>query len=218
MATRAQMRTHLQARLQDVDNAQWSDARLNGYLNSGLQFIQSQVMAIDPMAFVYSDTANIQADVAYYPIPPTCMFEIGVYTRASSTGDWAWLDYIDLPWIQFGGAANHDPNPYAAGYSRWGRYLLLHPKPSRAVTSGLRIEYVPWLVMGADNDVPDVDIGLHDGIVFRAEQIALGDTAQESTKADADLETILKNLPRFYRRRGAPGKLAPMHTLNEFQD
>lgn len=216
MTTRAQLRAMLQRRLQDAGNAQWTDAVLNQYLNFGLQYIQKEIMKVDPMAFIYSDTANIVSGTAYYPMPAASMFEIGVYTRGTPTGSWTWQDYIDLPWIQAGGSANWQNNPFAAGYSRWGRYILLHPSPTASVTSGLKLEYVPWLTMGADTDVPEIDIGLQEGIAYRAEEIALGDTAQEAVKAKEDLAQTIASIPLYYRRRGGRSQVNPMATLAEY--
>lgn len=207
----------LQRRLQDSGNAQWSDDTLNAYLNYGLTFMQKEIMKLDPMAFLYSDTANLTA-TSYYPMPANSMFEVGVYTRSTPTGTWRWEDFIELPWIQAGGSDNWDANPYSHGYSRWGRYLYIYPTPVVAVTSGLRLEYVPWLTMGADADQPEIDTGLQEGIVFRAEEIALGDTAQEAVKAKEDLAQVLVSLPMYYRRKGGQQRLNIISTNSDYEE
>lgn len=217
MATRTQLRAMLQRRLQDSGNAQWADATLNMYLNFALTYVQKEIMKVDPMAFIYSDTANIVSGTAYYPMPSNSMFEIGVYTKATG-GEYGWLDYVDLPWIQAGGSPNWDANPFNKGYSRWGRYLLLHPEPTASVTDGLKLEYVPWLTMGADTDVPEIDVGLQEGIVYRAEEIALGDTAQEAVKAKEDLAQTIVSIPLYYRRRGGQQRLAPQASLGDYEE
>ena len=158
------------------------------------------------MAFVYTDTQNIVANQADYPMPVNSMFEVGVYKLSGST--YGWLDHMEMPHLQMAQGGNY-ANPYSAGYTRKGRYIVLVPTPTTALTAGLKLEYVPWLTMGSDSDVPDIDIGLHEGIVYRAEMIALGDTAQEAVKALEDLRAVVEDLESYYLRRGAPQKLSP---------
>jgi len=217
MATRTILRNMLTRRLQDSGNAQWSEATLNLYLNMGLQYMEKEILKLDPMAFIYEDTANITTDVSHYPMPSNSMFEVGVYNRGTSTGAWNWLDYIELPWIQAGGSTNWDSNPFSKGYARSGRYLVIYPTPTASVTTGLKLEYVPWLTMGADADVPEIDVGLQEGIVFRAEEIALGDTAQEAVKAKEDLAQVITAIPLYYRRRGGVSRLSPIQTMADFE-
>lgn len=215
MATRNQLRTMLKRRLQDTANAQWSDAVLNDYLNFGYQYMEKRILEVDPMAFIYTDTASLTNAVPDYPMPANSMWEVGVYIKGAG-GDYAWLDYIELPWIQAGGSANWDSNPFTSGYSRKGRYLVIYPTPTSTIATGLKLEYVPWLTMGSDTDVPELDVGLHEGIVYRAEEIALGDTAQEAVKAREDLSQMVTDISRYYRRRGGVQRLNPHATMAAF--
>lgn len=217
MATRTILKNMLTRRLQDTGNAQWADDTLNVYLNMGLQYIQKEIMKVDPMAFIYEDTANIVSGTAYYPMPSNSMFEVAVYTRGVAGGSYEWLDYIELPWIQAGGSPNWDSIPFSKGYSRAGRYLVIYPEPTLSITAGIALEYVPWLTMGADTDVPEIDTGLQEGIVFRAEEIALGDTAQEAVKAKEDLSQVITAIPQYYRRRGGVQRLTPMQTDGDYE-
>jgi hypothetical protein len=217
MATRTQLRSWLQRRLQDSGNAQWADADLNTYLNASLQYIEKEILKVDPMAFIYQDTASIVSGTQYYPMPSNSMFEVGVYTKATG-GEYGWLDYIELPWIQAGSSSNWESNPFSTGYSRAGRYLVLYPSPTLSVTDGIKLEYVPWLTMGADTDVPEIDAGLQEGIVYRAEEIALGDTAQEAIKAKEDLAQVIQAIPLYYRRRGGVQRLSPQDTLAAYSE
>ena len=218
MSTRSQLKSMLQRRLQDTGNAQWSDSTLNLYLNMGLQFMQKEILKVDPMAFIYEDTANIVSGTTHYPMPSNSMFEVGVYTREVAGGEYGWLDYIELPGIQAGGPANWQSNPFSKGYSRAGRYLVLHPEPALSITAGISLEYVPWLTMGADTDVPEIDTGLQEGIVFRAEEIALGDTAQEAVKAMEDLAQVMVSIPQYYRRRGGVQRITPIESMGDYGD
>lgn len=205
-------------RLQDVEDIQWTEAVKNDHLNRGLQYMQQVIMEIDPMAFVYECTANTVSGTAYYPMPSNSMFEVGVFQKSSAGGEYAWLDFIEMPWIQAGGSANWEANPFASGYSRQGRYLVIHPTPTSSVSAGLKLQYVPWLVMGADTDIPEIDVGLQEGIVYRAEEIALGETAQEAVKAKEDLAQVLARLPRYYRRRGGTQRFNPQATLAQYEE
>ena len=216
MSTRAQLRNMLKRRLQDTGNAQWTNAVLNDYLNHGLQYMQKRILEVDPMAFVYTDTATLTVDVADYPMPANSMWEVGVFTKATATADYAWLDRIERPWLQAGGSTNWEANPFSAGYARKGRYLVIHPTPTATIAAGLKLEYVPWLTMAADTDVPEVDVGLQEGIVYRAEEIALGDTAQEAVKAKEDLAQIVTDISRYYRRSGGIQRMNPMETMSDY--
>ena len=218
MATRTQLRAMLQRRLQDTANSQWTDAVLNDYLNHGLQYMQKRILEVDPMAFVYTDTATLTSSVSDYPMPSNSMWEVGVFIRESAGGEYTWLDRIERPWLQAGGSANWQANPFPSGYARKGRYIVIHPTPTLTIATGLKLEYVPWLTMGSDADVPEVDIGLHEGIVYRAEEIALGDTAQEAIKAKEDLGQVVTDISRYYRRSGGMQRLNPMETMAQYQE
>ena len=207
----------LERRLQDTVNAQWTAATLNTYLNYGLQYMQKRILEVEPQAFVYTDSANITVNEPSYPMPANAMWEVAVYIKSNAAdAEYQWLDRIELPWIQAGGSLHWRENPYTTGYARRGRYLVIHPKPSATISAGLKLEYVPWLVMGSDTDIPEIDPGLQEGIVYRAEEIALGDTAQEAVKAKEDLSQVVTDIARYYRRSGGVQRLNPMQTLSEY--
>lgn len=194
--TRGQMRTMLRRRLQEVTAAQWTDATLNTYLGLGLYYMEGVVLKIDPEAFIYTDTQDSVVSQSDYPIPANFMYEVGVYRLVS--GEYIWMDKIPMTNIRRNTSTEYT-NPYDTGYGRRGRYIVVYPTPSVATGDYLKVEYVPWLSMGDDDDVPDLSIGLHEGIVYRAEMIALGDTAQEALRAKEDLEKLEANVTAFYK-------------------
>lgn len=204
--TRSDMRAMLRRRLQEDSTvaAQWTDATLNDLLNLGLLYMQKKIMAVDPCFVIYTATTNLVADQAAYAKPANFIFEMTVKTRSTPTADWddsdarEYLEYYEI-------ATNEDDNE--TGYSIKGRFIVLNPAPGSNVTNGLQIEYVPSLSMAVDTDVPDITTMLHEGIVYRAQHIALGDTDQDQTNAAKDLEAVVADIPLWYMKTSAPPRV-----------
>jgi hypothetical protein len=64
----------------------------------------------------------------------------------------------------------------------------------------LKLEYVPVPSLGEDSAVPDLPAGLHRGIVFSAQLLALGDTSEATDKAAVreELDRFLVRTQQFY--------------------
>lgn len=195
----------LRRRLQEVTAAQWTDAVLNDYLNLGLAFMQGKIMEIDPLFVVYTDDTILSATISDYPRPDGCMFEI--FLRISEDGGTTFSDPLikaDLNEL-YDTAETYDFS-YSGEqhYARKGRFFRLASLPAADRANGLEITYVPTLSMGADTDVPDIHTIIHEGVVYRGEMIALGDTAEESVRAKEDLGAILESLPLYYHESAMP--------------
>lgn len=195
--TLLQLRTMLRRRLQEVTASQWTDATLNLNLNQGLRFMQTKIIKIDPEAFIYTDLQDSIENESDYPVPAGTLSVVQIYKLVS--GDYVSLDQIPMTYLRRNENTDYS-NPYDAGFGMRGRYIVVHPTPTVATVDFLKIEYVPWLTMGADSDVPELSLGLHDGIVYRAEMISLGDTAQEAVRAKEDLGTVIDDIHLYYKR------------------
>lgn len=189
MATRAQLRTWLRRRLQETTAAQWTDATLNDYVNEGYREVGEAIKGVDPEWLVYQDSHNIVVDQALYKFPTNMDTLIELWHRSSTAVEYARLDYRRRR------AHEDDTSSSSVSYSVKGRYIQISPTPSTAVTKGLRLDYVPVPSLGEETAVPDLPAGLHKGIVFSAQLLALGDTAETTDKAATQ-----KELDRFLVR------------------
>jgi hypothetical protein len=205
----------LRRRLQEVTAAQWSDAVLNAHLNSGLSYMEDKILAIDPYAFVYTDTTPTAASQSDYAKPLGFRYEVALFL--STDGGTTYSKPLELrPLYEMQESIDSAGNEIATTglnsdvtFAHKGRFFRLFPTPSQVGV--LKLEWVPTLTMGSDSDVPDLALGLHDGIVFRAEMLALGETSQEAQLAAAELEIILKALPMHYRASGRPQYIEPSY-------
>jgi len=195
--TRLELRSMLRRRLQEVTAAQWTDATLNSLLNLGLQYMQKKVQAVDPEWLVYTDTTPIVANQRDYPKPSGFQFEIAVYVSTNNGTSYSIADFVEYQDLIAGDVEG-------VQYSYKGRFIALSPTPTANSTAGLKLEWVPTLAMGNDDETPDLQVNLHEGIVYRAEMLALGETAQQAEVAAVELAAVVGDITSYYRRKGTP--------------
>lgn len=193
----------LRRRLQERVADQWTDAELNELLNLGLLEIQKSVLQVDPLAIIWIDVDDIVAGQEFYEVPPGMWyeFEVGVKTSASDA-DFTILDPCSY----------HTRRSLSSGagrYSRLGKYISIRPIPTGSVVDGLQVRYVPSLSMSNDSDVPDLNLGLHLGIVLWAQILALGESLEDSGPTQATLKGLIEQIPLFYRNTTQPMYLQP---------
>jgi hypothetical protein len=193
------MRDMLRRRLQEGESvaSQWSNDTLNFYLNRGLQWIHRQIIKINPEAIIYTATADTTAAVTDYPKPVNMQREVFVYTKASSAAAYKQIERIPYYAIV-------EDQAHRTGYALKGRFFVLKPSPTTSVSGGLKIEYIPTLSMSTDSEVPDLVEDIHEGIVFRAEMIALGDCALEAPIAERELKILSDEIPLYYKKSEFP--------------
>jgi hypothetical protein len=198
------MRSMLRRRLQDEGAVNFTNADLNTYLNLGLQFMQTAVMAVKPEAFIEISTANLITTGDWpelYPKPVGLLQIKKVEVDYNGDGTYSKLKK----------ARNDQMDEFVLGnvettMSRWsekGRWIRIYEPPQTAVADGLRLTFVPSLTMGADTDVPDLPLVLHKGVVYEAQLEALGDTDEDMDAQTLDvlskkLAVILDRIPLYY--------------------
>lgn len=204
----------LRRQLQEDTASQWSNATLNSYLNLGLQFMQTAVLQHDPEAFFEIDRTDFyDADNGLVPQPVGCIRINKVkvmYDGNDSylTATWKRNDVIDQ-YEEDLDEADYVDEPY---WTMKGQWIRIWPEANATtITDGIELLFVPTLTMGSDADVPLINLHLHEGIVYRAKSIALGDTDEESDPAvlealDKKLSVVISRIPLYYTSHGPPGE------------
>jgi hypothetical protein len=211
LVTRAELRAMLRRQLQEDTASQWTDATLNGYLNLGLQFMETSVLQHDMEAFIQVDRTDVLvADEGLVPKPVGHIRTIDVKIKYANDSAYTFATFRrndqieDL--VEASTSSTVESEPYWSTYGQWIRYW---PLPTATSTDGLELIYVPTLTMGADSDVPLLNTHLHEGIVYRAKAIALGDTDEESDPTvlealDKRLSVVISRIPLYYATDGPP--------------
>jgi hypothetical protein len=205
------MRTMLRRQLQEDTASQWSDATLNSYLNLGLQFMETAVLQHQPEAFRQVDrTTFYVADEGLIPKPIGCMRVIDVKVKYPDDTAYTFAVYRRNDQIEEAidayESSTMESEPYWSIYGHWVR---VWPEPATDATDGIELIYVPTLTMGADSDVPLLHLHLHEGIVYKAKSVALGDTDEESdpeqmAALDKKLSVCISRIPLYYFSDGPP--------------
>lgn len=89
---RSSMRDMLERQLQDDTNQIFSVANLNSYLNYGLQFMQTEILRMDPEAFQEISTADMTASGTFdelYARPQGCINILKVELQYSGDSAYA---------------------------------------------------------------------------------------------------------------------------------
>lgn len=194
MATRTQMVTWLRRRLQETSSAQWTDSTLQDYINEGYREVADAIKSVDPEWLIYRDSHDIVVGQGLYKFPTNMDTMIGLRYRGSATAEYAPLEFRRRK------SQEDDTTSSKVSYSVKGRYIVISPTPTTAITKGLLLDYVPVVSLGEDSAVPELPAGLHKGIVFAAQILALGDTAETSDKAATreELDRFLIRAQQFY--------------------
>lgn len=200
MATRATIREHLRRRLQEVVPAKWSDAALNVYINQAYQYTQGVVQMVEPLAFGhYEDAIETVQNQRLYPLPVNNLTPIRLQIRETTDGAYKDIGFVwfedSLPPVDFSTTQRDVPGRV---WGLQGTYLFLDPpwgKPN--IAEGLRLTYVPALVMGSDSDVPETPQNTHFMIVLLAHLCALADTARHSDERKAVAAEVALEVRHF---------------------
>lgn len=196
-----QMRTMLRRRLKEVTADQWTDGVLDDNLNLGLGRMQLEIMKLNPRAFLSifkTDIVPAATDSEYYSKPVGAFYDVAIKALQS---DASYKPLKAIAYLETLGRTDTDLK--YADFDE--RTFVLSPKPTAAVVDGLRWEGVALLTMAVDTDVPKLNIALHMGIVFFAEIITLGDTAEVSERVQGDLAPLLNSIPQWYQPSGSLG-------------
>jgi hypothetical protein len=173
--------------------------------------METAVLQHDPEAFIEVDRTNLLvADAGLIPKPVNHIRTIDVKVKyATDTAyDFAVFrrnDQIEEA-IEAYESSTMEEEPYWGTYGQW---IRIWPVPTADSTNGVELIFVPTLTMGADSDVPLINTHLHEGIVYRAKSIAIGDTDEESDPAaleglDKRLSVVISRIPLYYNTDGPP--------------
>lgn len=200
--TRAQMRTLLRRRINDVGGGQWSDAELNDLLNIGIAEVQKGVLAVDPDANLYRSRVSIVANQQLYAIPDNLLHERAVKKKDATTGTYRRMERITferaMEKAESADAVTSNASEQTFEWFRFGQFIGLSPTPTESQTDGVELDFVPLLSVGSDSEIPPVPLSLHYAVVLRAEIAAKGETTEGIETALAEFQGLVAGIPSWY--------------------
>lgn len=203
---RAAMRVILRRRLGDTSSDQWTDSILNESLNTALFLVQREIMKVAPLFVLNRASYDIVSGTELYPKPNGFLMEteVGYLDSAAS------LSYRPLL-IRDYYVGRDSLSSEEITYSHWGNYFAIHPLPSTSTSAGIRLDYVPTLEMGSDTVSPvEIPLGLHLAIVYWAQLILIGETADSLDQTAKALQSFLADIPMYFSQSGSrPQQLNP---------
>lgn len=200
--TLAQARTLLRRRLQEPTADQWTDADLTSLLNLGISDVQKLIQGPDPEAYITSADQNIVAGTSDYAFPTGAW-----WPQSVALYDTVALTYGDLgdpvPWGERVLAVAGDESKW----SLFGRKVRISPTPSASVTSGLRIYYIQSLSESVDGNPLPVPDPLHGLVVLYAQEWARGETDEDESPIQKQIDRQIEMIPTWMRRMGGADRL-----------
>lgn len=193
MATRAQLRTWLRRRLQETSEGIWTNSVLNSYLNEGLQVVSAAIALAEPEFVIYQDLRDITINEDLYLLPTNCDRVIEVWALDDD-------EYVQLEFRRRKDQNDPAKTTTTTSYSLQGRYIRIHPMPAATVVEGIRLFYVPILSLSSETEVPPIPVNLQKGVVYAAQIIAYGDTAETTDKdyTQKELDAVLNTIRSTY--------------------
>jgi hypothetical protein len=201
---RAEMITEVRRRANDPATSvlkQYSDAEIRTALGAALLDVQTEVMAINPGAFISIDTFDIVAGQSRYDKPPGFLseYKLAIADSRYSSG---WRPLIRSTMSQLDQRVS---TANLVGYQSLGRWFTLSPTPANNLNQGMLLVWSYSLTMDDDAAVPLVPLPLHDAIVDLALVRLFIPTSEKDTRDEAMARASLRlsQLPRWYRRSRA---------------
>jgi hypothetical protein len=212
-------RRTLRGWLQDTlsGGVQWTDQKLDGYINLGLRETQKHVLTVAPELFkcVYLANTVIPAtgEDAFYSFPAGAMalHEVAI----SSDG----VSYVPLR-RQGLGTIRLSTAGDIGSVSCWvpfsAKRWILYPPPSTAVTNGLRVIAAPTLVMAGENDSNPLPLAYETLHLKRAQLIALWDVGEPTESVQREIDRMEDVTRRFQLDQMAtePPLITPLISRN----
>lgn len=190
-----QMRALLRRFTQDTVAQEWTNDELNAIINEGYLWVQKELRKVDVEAHVITDRVNTVAGESWYPLPQTfSLLRVRLQDTAAETGRTILLPkrLSDIENLQ--GTTQY--------YALRGQFIAIYPAPTEAVVGGLEIEHDPILELAEDDDLPRLKLPLHLAIVYKAREVALGDTDESTGEFKDRLASIMSDLGQWYNQQG----------------
>jgi hypothetical protein len=196
------LRKQLRGWLQDTTTGgiQWTNQQLDRNINLALRETEKHVLQYDPEAFKCTYKANTTvaatgADAVYsWPAGTVAVHEVGLSSDGVSYSPLARYDLKTTRQSAAGLIGSLDPGfvPYDA------RHFLLWPRPSVAVTNGLRVIVAPTLVMADDNDASPIPHQFETLNLKHAQLFCLWDVGEPTKTLQDEIDEMKKETPRFW--------------------
>lgn len=192
----ADMRFWTQKRLIDEEAQVFPDpGHITSALNVGAWQVQKRVMRVAPDVFRKHYYRNLEASRYRYQQPRGFIRPKQLFVKYRSTGGWVEA----LP-----GAENLIETGYYGSELRYavtGGEIVLSIIPDVAVEDGFHLLYVPSLGMAEDDDdLQDDGLSepLHMAVVLWAVKLLLPEGGEDNTKIDAEIVSLLDDIPTLY--------------------
>lgn len=188
--TFGQMKTLFRRHVKDVNAAQWSDVEVGAILNLAYADVQTRIIQWNREAHIFWDYINLTAGTSWYPLLESfTVISVGTKAAASDTV-YSKLTKYDYERIKDAVSSG--------GYAKKGQWIGIFPPPAISITSGIELQHVPIMQLSEDSDTPRVKLPLHLATVYRADEIALGETDDDGRVYGAKYEKIMDNLGGWY--------------------
>jgi hypothetical protein len=169
--------------------------------------MQTAILQVSPEEFLSISTANMVADENLIPKPPGMLSIKKVELKYPT--DTAYKKATKARNDEIDALVEQDLDAYSTyyRYAPFGRWIKYWPTPGSNSSAGMRLTWSPSLTMGADTDVPDLHLNLHEGIIYRAQEIALGDTDEITdpnvlAATQKLLSVVVSRIPLYYQQSG----------------
>lgn len=217
--TRGQIRSLLRKRIQEDTADQWSDTDLNLLIELALQDLEREVLAQRGDAFTRISTAPWTEAKTRYLLPAGNLRILSVEVRTSTSAAYKKIRPRRSSAIL---EANSTGTTTAVNlntvYSVFGKWLEINPAPDTTVDAGIRIRWVPSLVMDDDSVVSEIELPLHEAIVYGAKEKAFEETEEEAKDAREKKEVIYGSIPRYYRRMDESADVIEIAGIDTYRD
>lgn len=206
--TRAQIRTLLRKQINDVSAVQWpTNGELDEIINMAYALVQKEIRKVDAEAHIFWDHLNLDANVSWYPLPPTFSV-LQINLKDPSSGLYYPISpkrYRDIGSRKiWSGAVEVAAASISTDvhYTLRGDWIGIFPAPAADLTDGLEVMHCPIMSLGVDSEVPRIKVPLHLAIVYWAKLICLGDTDEGSGETRTRLQEMLGDIGMWYNQNG----------------
>jgi len=207
---RSDLRTLLRAWLLDTVEVQWSDTRIDRYVNLALIETEKHILAVDPEAFKCTYTAATTVadtgkdNIYSYPAGTFAVHEVALSSDGTS--------YVPLQRLSLRNAREAQASGASlSGFIPWdAHHFMLWPSASSVVSAGLRVTVAPVLVLADDSQQNPLPIPFETLLMKHTQKMCLFDVGESLDEVNKEIREIEERTPRFYLTASEPAFIVPV--------
>lgn len=194
---RSVLRTLLRRQMQEPSADAWADADLNSVLDTACDIVGAKFYGMAPDRAPVTTTLNNFQRVAGGYIYALIALPDGFSRMEDVSLLQADGTYLQIPKMERAIVEGLLTGADAA-WAYFGASVVVGPAPAAVQVNGVRFRHLGGIALASDAVSPPFPAHLHMAVVYEAKKILLGETQDDDTPTQRNLDKIYADAPGYY--------------------